>query len=206
MKRALFVSAVLFAAIAALLGAVVIAATDPFSSDSKPPQHARDPKGTPIPAQLGEPTPGEDWIAVPPESRTDIDMIDIVDAELFLPGRSDAANCEEGDLDPAKATAVIKAWLTENKSDLPHQQVWDQTLIGVTCSYPNDEFPGRVILYIGIPYVGHSFVAPASCQEKVDGLVPSASLPAECIPPDESVPPIEMASYTIVVNPEEVVK
>lgn len=206
MKRAVLASASLTAIIITLLAAAVIASAGPFESDSKPPQQATGPKGTPIPPPADGPTPGDDWISVAPESRTDIQMIDVVDADLFLPSPADAADCADGDLDPAKAEAVIRKWLTDNKSELPHEQVWDQTLIGVTCAYPSEDHPGKVALHIGVPYVGHSFLAPRSCLEKMDGAAPDAPLPPECIPPDEDTPSIDMASYTIVVNPEEVLK
>lgn len=204
-KRILFVAAV--ATIALAIGGVVAGSAVTLTSDAKPPLPFKEPKGTPIPAPAVVITkPGEEWIVVPPESRTDIQLIDVAQARLFLPGPDEAADCESGDLDAYKTEGVIRTWLADHRAELAHTSVWDQTLILVTCRYPSEEFPGQLVLYIGIPYDGHSFIAPPICQEKAKLLAPSAPLPVECLTPPDLKPSFEVASYTIIASPEEVLK
>jgi hypothetical protein len=66
-------------------------------------------------------------------------MIDVTDARIVFPDSDDAADCEGGDLDSAKAGDVIRAWLDDHRSYIAHTSVWEETTILVTCSYPNDE-------------------------------------------------------------------
>lgn len=204
-KRLLIAMTTIAASMALLGGALVVSSAVPFSSDTKPSPAYTDPKGTPIPASTAS-TFNDEWTVVPPEARTDIQMIDITKARIFLPGPDEAADCETGDLDPAKAEEVIRAWLSDNRGTLPRISVWDGTLILVRCSYPNDEFDGKLALYIGVPYDGYSYVAPASCQDKARGLPSDAPLPNECNMPADLEVPLEVDSYTIVVSPQEVLK
>lgn len=202
-KRFVFVATVV--AIALAIGGVVAGSAVTLTSDSKPRLPFNEPKGTPIPAPAVLPTkPGDEWIVVPPESRTDIQMIDVTEARLFLPGPGEAADCENGDLDAPKAGGVIRTWLAEHRAEIARTSVWDQTLIGVTCRYPSDEFPGQLVLYIGIPYLGHSYIAPASCQNSGQGA--ASTTPSPCVPPNDLEPTFETARYSIVVSPDKVLK
>jgi hypothetical protein len=132
-------------------------------------------------------------------------MVDIAEARLFLPSPNEASSCDEGELDPLNAERVIRNWLAKNRATLSRSSVWDGTQIIVTCRHPSDEFPGQVVLYIGIPYAGHSFVAPSSCQQKSQ--IPSGDepLPEECIPPPD-LGSIKIDSYTIVESPENLLR
>ena len=202
-KRFVFVAAAV--TIALTIGGVVAGSAVTLTSDPKPRQPFTEPKGTPIPAPAVLTAKlGDEWIVVPPESRTDIQLIDVTQARLFLPSPDEAADCDSGDLDASKTERVIRAWLADHRAELPHTSVWDQTLILVTCRYPSEEFPGQLVLFIGIPYDGHSFIAPPICEEKAKLLAPGAPLPVECLTPPDL--PLTVASYTIVVSPEEVLK
>jgi Response regulator containing a CheY-like receiver domain and an HTH DNA-binding domain len=152
-------------------------------------------------------TSADGWTVVAPENRTDIQMIDIAEARLFLPTPEDAADCEQGYLDPIRAEDVIREWLANHRAELTHTSVWDQTLILVTCAYPSEEFAGKLALFVGIPHDGYSYVAPQSCQDEVQRQSQNATtIPAECIPPTDLDVPLELDRYTIVVNPDEVLR
>lgn len=150
-------------------------------------------------------TSADGWTVVAPEDRTDIQMIDITGARLSLPAPADAADCEQGDLDPVKATDVIRSWLANHRTELAHTSVWDETLVLVTCSYPSQEFAGKLALYVGIPHEGYLYVAPQSCRDAQNGSA-DATMPVECIPPADLDVPLELDRHTIVVSPNDVLK
>jgi hypothetical protein len=152
-------------------------------------------------------TSADEWRVVAPEDRTDIQMIDITEARLALPTSADAADCEEGDLDPVKAEGLIRDWLSTHRTELARTLVWDETLILVTCVYPSQEFDGKLALYIGIPRGGYSYVAPESCQDEMRSQPQDATtIPAECIPPTDLEVPLELDRHTIILNPGDVLK
>jgi hypothetical protein len=185
---------------------LTLAGAGPLTSNEKPANPEVGTKGTPVPAPNPR-TSADQWVVVPPEERTDIDFVDITEARLFLPERGDAANCDDGKLDPKKTETVVREWLVENRDRLPLSQVWDQTLIGVVCQYPSSDYPGKLQLNIGFQHVGYSYLAPESCAEQMAGLpAEEATLPPDCLMPDDLAPTPEAWSYTVSVDPSEVLE
>lgn len=207
MTRRLFLGlAVLVIAIAASMATLTALGAGPLASDGKPPQTATGVKGPPLSPAPSESATQDGWTVVPPELRSDVGFVDVTEAQIFLPRPPAAAACGVGELDPPKAEAAIRGWLRQHRGELAVTRVWDQTIITVTCKYPSSQFPGKVVLYIGVPNVGYSYAAPPACQEKMRGWSAGTPLPEECELPADAGPATQIWSYTIVVDPQEVLR
>jgi hypothetical protein len=204
MIRPIALAAVLASLLVGSVLTLTLAGAGPLASDEKPAEREVSEKGTPVPSQ--RPGKSDGWTIVPPEERTDITLIDVEDARLSLPGPGAAAGCDNGELDPDKASKVIRDWLAANKSDMPFTRVWDGALVLVVCQYPNDEQGDKVRLNIGIPNDGYSYLAPEACVEEMVDVPSGAALPADCVPPDEVGVPFDIWRATILVDPSVVLQ
>jgi hypothetical protein len=202
-----------FSAGAVILTATVIAlatltafGAGPLASTDEKAAQSTGVKGTPVPPAPAQQDTGDEWTVIPFEQRTDVELIDIASARLFLPGTRDAAACEGGELDPARAEQAVRAWFSDHKDELPVTEVWDQTSVSVICHYPSDDFPGQVALSIGFELAGDSYVAPDSCRAALENVPEGEALPAKCIPADELLPTPARWARTIGFDPKDVLK
>ncbi len=207
MKRFFSAGAVILTASVIALATLTAFGAGPFTSTDEKATQSIGIKGTPVPPAPAQQNTGDGWTVIPFEQRSDVELIDVADARLFLPGPNAAAACNDGELDPAKAEQAIRAWFSDHKHELPVTKVWDQTSVIVICHYPSDDLPGQVALSIGFQLAaGGAYVAPDSCRAALEKLPEGEALPDECIPADELLPTPARWARTIGFDPKDVLK
>ena len=206
MIRFFSAGAVILTAIAVALATLTAFGAGPLASTDEKATQSTGVKGTPVPPAPAQQNTGDEWTVIPFEQRTDVELIDVADARLFLPGPNAAAACNDGELDPARAEQAIRAWFSDHKHELTVTEVWDQTSVSVICHYPSDDFPGQVALSIGFQLAGDSYVAPDSCRAALENVPEGEALPAECIPADELLPTPARWARTIGFDPKDVLE